>query len=395
MTVYPRDSDESVATEASSSTTSAQSPVSEATSGAETSAPKTELLSADGKAKVVSSLRRWLRPSLFALVPLALIGGVYAYAKGGRILSTDDAYVNARQVGISTDVSGLVSEVDVRNDQHVSAGQVLYRLDPRQFQIALDNARSNLAQTALTLQSMKADYQQMVASEAAQNAQVKLDEANFRRDAALLAAQAIAKAMYDQAQFTLETDVSKADALRQQAVSELVKLGGNADTPVEQLPQYLEAKAQLREAQRQLDHTTVLAPFSGIVTDVPSIAPGKYLAASTVAFFLVDSAHLWIDATPKETELTFVRAGQPATITVDAYPGLVWHGRVMSLSPAAAQQFSLLPAQNTSGNWVKVVQRVPLRVSVDESNTAMPTLRSGMSVEVAIDTGHARGLSIF
>jgi membrane fusion protein (multidrug efflux system) len=392
MTMHSRNIDKPVADEKISAQVAQLKATGTANSHVETSS--TEGQSAlDTKARLVASLRHWLRPALFALVPLALIGGAYAYVSGGRILSTDDAYVNARQVGIATDVPGIVSEVDVSNDQHVSLGQVLYRLDPRQFQIALDNARSNLAQTALSLESMKADYQQMVASEAAQAAQVKLDEANYRRDASLLAVQAVAKAEFDQAQFTLETDVSKRDALHQQAVSQLVKLDGNADTPVEQLPQYLQAKAQLREAQRQLDDTIVRAPFSGTVTDVPSIAPGKYLAASTVAFYLVDAAHLWIDATPKETELTFLRPGQKATITVDAYPGLVWHGTVESLSPAAAQQFSLLPAQNTSGNWVKVVQRVPLRISVDASDKAMPALRSGMSVEVDIDTGHVRGLS--
>ena len=128
---------------------------------------------------------------------------------------------------------------------------------------------------------------------------------------------------------------------------------------------------------------------------MPSIAPGKYLAASTTAFYLVDTDHVWVDANPKETELTYVRAGQSATVTVDTYPNVIWHGTVESISPAAAQEFSLLPAQNTSGNWVKVVQRVPLRVRVDTSDTSLPPLRAGMSVEVDVDTGHARGLPHF
>ena len=159
-----------------------------------------------------------------------------------------------------------------------------------------------------------------------------------------------------------------------------------------QHPQYLQAQAQVDEAQRQLDHTVVKAPFAGIVTNVPSIAPGKYLAASTTAFYLVDTDHVWVDANPKETELTYVRPGQPVTVTVDTYPDAVWHGTVESISPAAAQEFSLLPAQNTSGNWVKVVQRVPMRVRVDTSDQKLPPLRAGMSVEVNVDTGHARGL---
>jgi membrane fusion protein, multidrug efflux system len=172
-------------------------------------------------------------------------------------------------------------------------------------------------------------------------------------------------------------------------------LGGNPDIPVTQHPQYLQAKAQVDEAQRQLDDTTVKAPFAGIVTNVPSIAPGKYLQASTTAFYLVATDHVWVDANPKETQLTYVQPGQPVAVTVDTYPDLEWRGTVESISPAAAQEFQLLPAQNTSGNWVKVVQRIPMRVRVDTSDRGRPPLRAGMSVEVDVDTGHARGMPHF
>jgi membrane fusion protein (multidrug efflux system) len=160
-------------------------------------------------------------------------------------------------------------------------------------------------------------------------------------------------------------------------------------------PLYKQAKAKVDEAQRQLDHTVVTAPFAGIATSVPAIAPGKYLAASTTAFYLVNTDHVWIDANPKETELTYVRPGQSVNVTVDTYPNRVWHGTVESISPAAAQEFALLPAQNTSGNWVKVVQRVPMRVRVDTSDQNLPPLRAGMSAEIEVDTGHARGLPHF
>jgi len=150
--------------------------------------------------------------------------------------------------------------------------------------------------------------------------------------------------------------------------------------------------AQRDEAARQLDHTVVKAPFAGIVTNVPAIAAGKYLQASMTAFYLVASDHVWIDSSPKETELTYVHPGQPVTVTVDTYPNVQWRGTVESISPAAAQEFSLLPAQNSSGNWVKVVQRIPMRVRVDTSDGKLPPLRAGMSVEVQVDTGHARGL---
>jgi membrane fusion protein (multidrug efflux system) len=336
--------------------------------------------------------KRWLRPALFTLLPVVLFGSAIAYVNGGRIMSTDDAYVNSRQVGISTDVAGIVSEVDVTENQHVALGQVLYRLDSHQFRIALDNAKANLALVALNLESTRKSYGQLVSGVAAQEAQVELDQATYERYDRLLASNAIARLVYDQVRFTLKTDASKLTALRQQAQAQLAILNGDLNTPMVQLPQYMQAEAQVREAQRQFDHSVVHAPFSGTVTQVPSIAAGKYLAASTTAFYLVDTDHVWVDVTPKETELTHVHPNQPAIVTVDTYPGLQWHGTVESVSPAAAQQFSLLPAQNSSGNWVKVVQRVPLRMRVDAGQGNLPILRAGMSVEVSIDTGHARGL---
>ncbi len=335
---------------------------------------------------------RWV---LFALLPLALIIGGYWYVTGGQVMSTDDAYVNAQKVGISTDVSGIVQDVAVKENDHVAAGQVLYRLDPRQFQIALDNAKANLAQIALMIESMKQDYKRMISDAAAQQAQVALDQTNYDRAAMLLKSGTATQAVYDQASYTLQNDKSKLAALREQSQVQLAKLGGDPDIVVTQHPQYLQAKAQVDEAQRQLDHTVITAPFAGVVTDVPSIAPGKYLAASTTAFFLVDTEHVWVDATPKETELTYVRPGQPVTVTVDTYPDLEWHGVVESVSPAAAQEFALLPAQNTSGNWVKVVQRVPMRVRIDTSDKDLPPLRAGLSVIVDVDTGHARGFPHF
>jgi membrane fusion protein, multidrug efflux system len=245
------------------------------------------------------------------------------------------------------------------------------------------------------IDAMKQDYKHMLSDVTAQQAQVDLDQVNFNRQDTLLKSGTTSQALYDQAKYALQNDTGKLASLKQQADVQLAKLAGNPDIPTEQHPQYLQAKAQVDEAQRQLDHTVVKAAFAGTVTDVPAIAPGKYLAASTTAFYLVDNDHVWIDASPKETELTYVRPGQPATVTVDTYPGVVWHGTVESVSPAASQEFSLLPAQNTSGNWVKVVQRVPMRVRVDNSDKNNPPLRAGMSVVVDVDTGHARGFPHF
>ena len=348
-------------------------------------------------ADTVRRLRRRdrVRWALFALLPLALLAGGYFYVTGGQIMSTDDAYVQADRVGISTDVSGIVQEVAVKDNEYVQAGQVLYRLDPRQFQIALDNAKANLASTAMSIDAMKQDYQRMLSDVAAQQAQVDLDQKNYDRNAMLLKTATVSQAVFDQARYTLDNDKGKLAALQQQVKVQLAKLGGNPEIPTTEHPQYLQAKAQVDEAQRQLDHTIVTAPFAGTVTSVPSIAPGKYLAASATAFFLVDTDHVWIDATPKETELTYVRPGQKATVTVDTYPDVEWQGVVESVSPAAAQEFSLLPAQNTSGNWVKVVRRVPMRVRLDTTDKKLPPLRAGMSVEVDVNTGHARGFPSF
>jgi membrane fusion protein (multidrug efflux system) len=342
-----------------------------------------------------SRRRDRVRWGLFALLPLVLLGGGYYYVTGGQIMSTDDAYVQADRVGVSTDVSGIVQDVAVKDNEHVAAGQVLYRLDPRQFQIALDNAKANLSQIALSIDAMKQDYHRMESDVAAQQAQVDLDQKNYERNAMLLKTATVSQAVFDQARYTLDNDKGKLAALQRQVQVQLAKLGGDPEIPTTDHPQYRQVKAMVDEAQRQLDHTVIAAPFAGTVTNVPSIAPGKYLSASTTAFFLVDTDHVWVDATPKETELTYVRPGQKATISVDTYPDAEWHGVVESVSPAAAQEFSLLPAQNTSGNWVKVVQRVPMRIRIDTSDRNLPPLRAGMSVVVDVDTGHARGFPSF
>jgi membrane fusion protein, multidrug efflux system len=311
-------------------------------------------------------------------------------------MSTDDAYIAADMVGISTDVSGIVQGVDVAENENVAAGQTLYRLDPRQFQIALDHAKATLANTRLSIDNLKASYRMMLSNIASQQAVVDDDQATFDRFATLVKDQlAITKAQFDQARYKLDADKQKLASLEQQAEAQLALLGGHPDSPTDQHPQYLQAKADVEEAERQLDHAVVRAPFAGVVTGVPSIAPGKQLQASMTAFFLVATDHVWVDSQPKETQLTYVQPGQPVRVTVDTYPDVVWQGTVESISPAASAEFSLLPAQNTSGNWVKVVQRIPMRVRVETSGSDLPQLRSGMSAEIDVDTGHTRGLPRF
>ena len=339
-----------------------------------------------------SPRQRRVRWALFALLPLALIAGAYWYVTGGRVMSTDDAFVEADKVGISTDVSGIVKEIDVGNNQHVEAGQVLFRLDDLPFQLALERDEAQVGIVRNDLNALKANYRDMQAQIKQAQDDIDYYDREFHRQQDLASKFIASQQTFDTARRNLQNAQQKLASLNQQLAAIAANLNGDPDIPVERHPRYLDAVAQRDEAQRQLDHTVAKAPFAGVVTNVPSIAPGKYLQASTTAFFLVATDHVWVDSNPKETQLTHVRPGQLVTVIVDTYPGMEWHGTVESISPAAAQEFSLLPAQNTSGNWVKVVQRIPMRVRVDTSEKDRPPLRAGMSVEVDVDTGHARGL---
>ena len=339
-----------------------------------------------------SPRRRWVRWALFALLPLALIAGAYWYVSGGQVMSTDDAYVEADKVGISTDVSGIVKEIDVSNNQEVTAGQALFRMDDLPFRLALERAEAQVGNVRNDLSALKANYGDMEAQIKQAQYDVEYYDREFHRQQDLASKNVASQQTFDLARHNLQNAQQKLASLTQQLAAIAANLNGDPSIPVEQHPRYRDAVAQRDEAARQLDHTVVKAPFAGIVTNVPAIAPGKYLQASMTAFYLVATDHLWVDATPKETELTYVRPGQPVTVTVDTYPDAEWHGTVESISPAAAQEFSLLPAQNTSGNWVKVVQRIPMRVRVDTRDKNLPPLRAGMSVEVDVDTGHTRGL---
>jgi len=339
--------------------------------------------------------RHWLRRGLFLLLPLILIAGAYSYVTGGQIVSTDDAYVEADKVGVSTDVSGIVREVGVTENQRVEAGQVLYRLDDLPFQLALRRAEAQVGIVRNDLNALKANYQDMQAQ--IKQAQYDIDyyDREYRRQQELVSRSVVSQASFDTAHRNLQNAQQKLTSLNQQLLAIAANLNGDPSVPVEQHPRYLDAVAQRDEAARQLDHTSVKAPFAGIVTNVPSIAAGKYLPASMTAFYLVAADHVWVVSNPKETELTYVRPGQSVAVSVDTYPGAEWHGTVETISPAAAQEFALLPAQNTSGNWVKVVQRIPMRVRLYTSDASLPPLRAGMSVVVDVDTGHARGLPHF
>ena len=367
---------------------------------AESTAPSAQPQSAihttpkPGASDIAARRRLKRRRMMFSLLPLALVVGGYFYITGGRYVSTDNAYVQADMVGISTDVSGLVAGIDVHENELVKAGQVLFRLKPDSFAIALEGAQAELGHVRNQILALQAGYQQSLAEITQAEADLPFYQATFKRQQDLVATSASSRATFDQAKHDLDAAQQKVAVAKAQAQSALAELGGNADQPVEQNPLFLQAKAKLDEAQRQLNDATVRAPFDGIVTNVNSLQVGSYLQAAQQAFSLVSSDHLWITANPKETELTGIEPGQPVTISVDTYPDARWEGKVASISPASGSSFSLLPAQNTTGNWVKVVQRIPMRVSIDNKN-GQPPQRVGMSVNVEVDTGHARCLPRF
>jgi membrane fusion protein, multidrug efflux system len=344
-----------------------------------------------GKSAPSSSLRRKL---LFALLPLALLIGGYIYVTGGAIMSTDNAYIQADMVGVTTDVSGIVRDVDVHDNQRVAAGTVLFKLDDLPFRLALERAQAQLGSTANDLRALQTNYRNAQTQIAQAKTDVDYYTINFKRAEGLLAAHTGTQVTYDDTHRALQNAQQKLTGLEQQLAGVAANLNGEPDAPIEDHPRYKEALAVRDEAARQLAHTVVRAPFAGIVTNVPALQPGQYLAAAATAFNIVSTDHMWVEASPKETELTYVRPGQTATVTVDMYPGEQWTGTVESISPASASSFSLLPAENSSGNWVKVVQRIPMRVHIDNAPDK-PPLRVGMSVVLNVDTKHARGFPLF
>jgi membrane fusion protein, multidrug efflux system len=340
----------------------------------------------------IGFLRRFLMIGGIALVAAV---SLVVYLTGGRYVGTDDAYVHAGQLMVSTDVSGLVKTVDVKEGQHVKAGQVLFRIDPLQFQIALDNAKANVNNTRLTIVSMRDDYQRMLRDIAAEDATVRLDLLTTQRYDALLKTNSISQMTADQARFTYQNALNTLGSLKETADVQLAKLGGSLTLPIESLPQYKAAQAAVDEQQRQLDHSTVRAPFDGTVTEVDSLQPGTLVISAlssfstTSAVGLVADRGAWVEANMKETDLTHVHIGDPVEVAIDTYPDRTWHGWVNSISPATGSAFSVLPSENASGNWVKITQRVTVRIRLDTKRSD-PPLRAGMSTYVTIDTGHRR-----
>jgi membrane fusion protein (multidrug efflux system) len=242
------------------------------------------------------------------------------------------------------------------------------------------------------IEALKASWRQKQEDIKTDQIDIAFYQREEQRQEELVGKSFVSRAQYDVARRHLDVARQALASNNQQLAAIVANLSGDPNIAPEQHPRYQMAQAQRDQAARDLRRATIKASLAGIVTNVDKLQPGQYLAAGTAAFSLVATDHVWVEANPKETELTYVKPGDPVTISVDTYPDVDWQGTVASLSPASGSEFSLLPAQNTSGNWVKVVQRIPIRLRIDTA-ADMPTLRAGMSVVATIDTGHKRSLA--
>jgi membrane fusion protein (multidrug efflux system) len=329
-----------------------------------------------------------LGPAVLAVVVLVL------YLTGGRYASTDDAYLQAARVEISCNVPGRVIEIDVRDNQPVRAGEVLFRIDPRPFQIAIQDAQAQLAGARLKVQALEASYRQRQADERAAQNTIEYRQDDFDRKRKLAADGITSRAQLDQAAHDLDVARQALIAARQQTASALAELGGDVGAPIDTRPAVREAQAALDRAKLNYSYTIVHAPLPGVVAKVEQLQVGDYISAVTPLFALVSTQDMWVEANFKETDLAYMRPGQKATFTVDAFPGTRFTGKVQSTSPGTGASFSLLPPENSSGNWVKVVQRLPVRLSIDPGQNDLP-LAAGMSVVAEVDTQHHRSLAFW
>lgn len=334
--------------------------------------------------------RRLRKPLLFAVPLLVLIGALAFYLHGGRYQSTDDAFLDAGMVSVSPNVAGRVIEVDVHNNQHVHKGDVLFRIDPAPFQAAVDEAQAQLHDAITNVGSMRANYRQGQADLAAAQAKLHFAQREAARQKELVQEGISSQSQYDQARLAVQTASRNIQSTRQANASIAAALTGNVDAPTAQQPAVQKAQATLDRAKLDLSYTVVRAAQDGIVSKVDQLQVGDYVEASKPVFTLVGN-RIWVTANFKEDQLQYMRLGQPATIAIDAFPDLDIKGHVASFSPGTGNAFSVLPAENATGNWVKVVQRLPVEIAIDNPPADVP-LHAGLSVEATVDTGHKRHL---
>lgn len=338
----------------------------------------------DDKPATKSLLQR-LRWPLMILAPIIVIAGLlYFYIISGRYESTDDAYTRAATVSISSNVAGRVVEVDVRDNELIHRGAILFKLDDAPFRIAVDDAAAHLASTRLQVESLKSTYKQrQVQLRAARDTQ-QFAQTQFDRQSRLVTSGISSRTQFDQASHALDAARQDVAGVQQQIGVALANLGGNPDIAPEKHPLVEEAQAVLDRAQLNLSYTVIKAPIDGVVTRVEQLQVGDYIAASAPVFALVATHDTWIEANFKEVQLAHMQPGQSAMVRIDRFPGKKFSAQVVSLSPGTGSEFSLLPPENATGNWVKVVQRVPIRLRLTDVDPNF-LLQAGLSADVKVD----------
>ena len=336
---------------------------------------------------------RTLKRTVFLIVIplLAICVGLYLYAAGGRYVSTDNAYVKANVIIISPEVSGRVTSVLVVDNQAVEANDVLLQLDSSPLEITLNRARAQMAVIRTELESLRADYGETVVQAQLAEDKVRYLDRRYKRQRKLLKQGLSSEEKHDEAKHDLQVARREVQIIEQRVQRVLAQLAGNERLPVDQHPRYLTAQTTYDQAAVDLKATTIRAPASGIVSNM-KLQVGEYAQAGKPIFSLIENQPIWIEANLKETQLTHILPGQQATIVVDAYPDKIWESVVSSIAPATGAEFSILPPQNASGNWVKVVQRIPINLVITDQ-AGGPQLRAGMTVSVRIDTRRKRELS--
>jgi membrane fusion protein (multidrug efflux system) len=350
--------------------------------------PKTAAAESSAPAAAPVRRRRLLRPLLLTLGPLIviLVGG-YAYYTGGRYVSTDNAYVKTDMVLVSPEIAGSLTSVAVHENQRVKRGDVLFTVDDRSVQIARTRAEAQLRAIHDYVESQRAAYRQTLEELAQAKTDAAYEKHEFERLTALAAKKLASDVDVDSAQHKAENTAQEVTVKERALEAILARLGGDPDRPLEDQAMYRAAKTLLDTAALDLEHTVVRAPFDGIASKVPKV--GHYVAPGGAVMSVIADKGAWIEANFKETDLTYVAVGQDVDIRLDTYPDHEWHGRVQSISQATGAEFSVIPPQNATGNWVKVIQRIPVRIAID-TQPGDPELRAGMSAAVEIDTQHER-----
>ena len=336
------------------------------------------------------TMRERLRRPLLLAVPIALaVFGIAGYLAEEPYVSTNDAFVRAAKVTLNARVSGQAVEVAVRDNERVRQGQVLFRIDPEPYQIAVDQTEARLLSARLQIDGLKATYRQQQAELQSAKDSGAFDEREYERKKALVASDFTPREVYDQTETNLKVARQRIASIEQQISNTIVALNGDPDIDISRHPTVRAAKAQLDRARLDLSYATVTAPDDGVVAKVDDLQVGNFVNPGAAVFSLLSSRRIWVEANFRETGLTHMRPGQEATISVDAYPDRPFRAHIVSMSPGTGSDFSVLPPENATGNWVKVVQRLPVRLEFDDIDPDRP-LFSGISVTARVDTGYHR-----